>query len=291
MARYGLPYQGSKSKIAEWVVKTLPKSHTLVDLFAGGCAVTHAALVSGKYERIIANDFTDSVLVFFAAINGEFDGYSICPSREEWFKYRDSDTAMALLHSFGNDKTTYLWSEELEAVKRPASLMISAPSLWERYKWYHRFIDALKSYLNNQTLEQHRIHELQPTEGIERLVQLERVSRLQGLQGLQGDYRLVEIPDGATVYADPPYRETINSKRYGGNFDFDAFDAWLGGVSFPVYVSEYDAPAGCVEIASTKRMSSFAANGNIDRVEKIFVQERFAHLYQPEQPALWGGAE
>ena len=31
-----MPYQGSKSRIAEWVIDVLPKSHTLVDLFAGG---------------------------------------------------------------------------------------------------------------------------------------------------------------------------------------------------------------------------------------------------------------
>lgn len=37
----------------------------------------------------------------------------------------DTDTAMALLHSFGNDRMAYLWSPELEAVKRPASLMVS----------------------------------------------------------------------------------------------------------------------------------------------------------------------
>ena len=36
MARYGMPWQGSKSRIAEWVVGILPPSHTLVDLFAGG---------------------------------------------------------------------------------------------------------------------------------------------------------------------------------------------------------------------------------------------------------------
>ena len=36
MARYGMPWQGSKSRIAEWVVDVLPPSHTLVDLFAGG---------------------------------------------------------------------------------------------------------------------------------------------------------------------------------------------------------------------------------------------------------------
>lgn len=37
---YGLPYMGSKNKIAEWVVAHIPQADTLVDLFAGGCAVT-----------------------------------------------------------------------------------------------------------------------------------------------------------------------------------------------------------------------------------------------------------
>ena len=277
MARYGLPWQGSKSRIAEWVIDVLPPSHTLVDLFAGGGAITHCALLSGKWERIVMNDITDSAKVFFAAINGEFEGYAACPSREEWFKYRDQDTAMALLHSFGNDKTAYLWSEELEAVKRPASLMVSSTSLWERYQWYHRFIDALDGYLNNGGTIDGTTRRLTNREGVERLVQLERVSRLQGLhglQGLQGDYRLVDIPDGATVYADPPYRGTANSSRYG-EFDFDAFDMWLGGVDFPVFVSEFDAPAGCVEIASTERVTSMAANSTDKRTERIFVQERF----------------
>ena len=273
MSRYGMPWQGSKSRIAEWVVDILPPAHTLVDLFAGGGAVTHCALLSGKWEHIIANDMTDSMMVFCAAINGEFDGYAVCPSREEWQRYRETDTALALLHSFGNDKTTYLWGEELEAVKRPASLMVSAPSLWERYQWYHRFIDALAEYYGNDGSG--RVYELQ---GVERF---EGVERLQGLQGLQGDYRLVDIPEGATVYADPPYRGTPNSSRYGA-FDFDAFDQWLGGVDFPVFVSEFDAPAGCVEIASTERTTSMAANTTDKRTERIFVQERFYEQCRPK---------
>ncbi len=44
--RFGIPCQGSKDRIAEWVVEQLPASHTRADLFAGGCAVTHAALLS-----------------------------------------------------------------------------------------------------------------------------------------------------------------------------------------------------------------------------------------------------
>jgi len=187
---------------------------------------------------------------------------------------------MALLHSFGNDRTTYLWSPELEAVKRPASLMVSAPSTWERYQWYRRFIDALSEYLADNAVSE-TTKRLTDREGVERLVQLERVTRLQGLQGLQGDYRLVDIPEGATVYADPPYRSTKNSSRYG-SFDFDAFDAWLGGVDFPVFVSEYDAPVGCVEIASTERTTTMSATTTDKRTERIFVQERFYEQCRPK---------
>ncbi|MBQ9000228.1 MAG: hypothetical protein IJ087_00045 [Eggerthellaceae bacterium] len=102
---------------------------------------------------------------------------------------------------------------------------------------------------------------------------------IERLEIFQADYRLVQVPKGATVYADPPYRSTANSKRYTGDdepFDFDAFDAWLASVDFPVFVSEYDAPAGCVEYAAKTRPSSMAATTNVKRIERIFIQERFA---------------
>ena len=68
--RYGLPYRGSKSTIAEWVVDVLPASHTLVDLFAGGCAVTHCALLSGKFGRVVANDLNGTPELFRECIGG-----------------------------------------------------------------------------------------------------------------------------------------------------------------------------------------------------------------------------
>ena len=54
--RYGLPYKGSKNGIAEWIVRTLPAADTFVDLFCSGGAVTHAAMLSGKWEHFIMND-------------------------------------------------------------------------------------------------------------------------------------------------------------------------------------------------------------------------------------------
>ena len=54
--RYGLPYKGSKNAIAEWIVNELPPNRYFVDLFFGGGAITHAAMLSKKWDRFIIND-------------------------------------------------------------------------------------------------------------------------------------------------------------------------------------------------------------------------------------------
>lgn len=265
MARYGLPYQGSKSRIAEWVVDLLPPSHTLVDLFAGGGAITHCALLSGKWERIIANDKTDSMKVFYEAATGGFSGFATVLTREDFFK--SEDTALKILYSFGSGKSTYLWSDDLEAFKVPATKMLSAPSLHERRLAYRDFCKEFLKFVSDGK------------DGSFRIQPLERLQNMQNLEALESDYRLVEIPEGATVYADPPYRNT-DITAYG-SFDFDAFDAWLNGVDFPVFVSEYDAPRGCVEIACKSHTSSMPANCNTKTIERIFVQERFYEQCKP----------
>lgn len=53
---YGVPYRGSKNKLAEDIIALLPKGKRFDDLFAGGCAMTHCALLSGKWEKILNND-------------------------------------------------------------------------------------------------------------------------------------------------------------------------------------------------------------------------------------------
>ena len=51
---YGVPYMGSKNKIAPWIVEHLPRAEVLVEPFAGGCAITHCALEAGAFERFCA---------------------------------------------------------------------------------------------------------------------------------------------------------------------------------------------------------------------------------------------
>lgn len=57
---------------------------------------------------------------------------------------------------------------------------------------------------------------------MQRLLSLERLQSLQSLQSLQLDYRDVQIPDGAIVYCDIPYRSSTND-TYVVGFDWEAF--------------------------------------------------------------------
>ena len=115
---YGLPYKGSKNSIAKWVIANIPASHTFVDLFAGGCAVTHAAILSGKFGRFIANDITEYPRVFRDAIAGKYRNECRWISREDFFRLKDDDPYVRLCWSFGNGMKSYLYAPEVERFKK-----------------------------------------------------------------------------------------------------------------------------------------------------------------------------
>lgn len=112
--RYGIPYQGSKNSIAEWVVEHLPTSPVFVDLFAGGCAVTHCAMLSGKYGEFVANDISGNTEIFADAIGGKYKNERRWISSEEFHRLKKSDAYVRVLWSFNNCQTHYLYSKERE---------------------------------------------------------------------------------------------------------------------------------------------------------------------------------
>ena len=124
MARYGIPYQGSKNKIADWVLKNLPESKTFVDVFSGGCAMTHCALLSDKYENYIVNDIGDGPLLFKDAVNGKFAKEKRWISRAEFLKLKDKDPYIGCCWSFNNDEKAYLYRKNIED--------------WKEALWYAR---------------------------------------------------------------------------------------------------------------------------------------------------------
>ena len=116
---YGLPYKGSKNKLAERIVRLLPQRKHLYDLFCGGCAVSHAALLMGKYEHIHINDFNWMCpTLFMDALAGKYDNETRWISREDFQRLKDTDPYVAVVWSFGNNLRDYMYSREIEPLKR-----------------------------------------------------------------------------------------------------------------------------------------------------------------------------
>ena len=286
--KYGIPYMGSKNSIAKEIVDLLPTAECFVDLFCGGCAITHAAMLSGKYKRFIINDIAPDIpRLFVDAINGKYRNEKRWISRDDFFRLKDSDAYVKYVWSFGNGGYDYMYGRKIEAWKKALhyARVLGDFSLLKRdfgivtddasrqnirfnaEKW--GLIDKLKCSMKG----------LQSLQSLERLKRLKSLERLGGLQLFSGDYQAVKIPKNSVVYCDPPYNKcsiTVDKRTYCKGFDFSRFFDWLRKVDFPVFVSEYVMPEDFVAVWQKTKICTFSSRNNAKyTVERVFVHERF----------------
>lgn len=278
--KLGLPYQGSKRRIAAKIVDLLPAGPVLVDAFAGGCAVTHAALLSGKFDKVIANDLSDAPQLFYYCAKYGVPKKPRWVSREEFFTLKDRDPLIRYCYSFGNAGRSYLYGRNIEPLKHAAHLAVvdgdcsrlpdellgeiqpalgGVAGVRERYLAYRSALRRLGKRVDSEHLEH-----------LERLAHLEHLENLDRLTVFRRDYRDLHIPEGAVVYCDPPY---ANTAGYGIDFDHQAFYAWCRAVGkrHPLFVSEYWMPSDfCCVAEFTVRALAGAKTNAQTRLEKIF---------------------
>lgn len=279
---YGMPYMGSKSKIAKWIVDMLPAAHTWVEPFAGGCAVTHAAILSGKYKKFIINDITDSAKVFVDAINGKFKNENRWISRSDFLELKDEDAYVRLCFSFGNDQKTYCYSREIEPYKRAFHYAV----MFNDFKPFENLGIKLNISKTFNSDYERRIHIKRHLIAIRKdkhagyLQSLERLQRLQSLQSLerlhplQLDYRDVPIPkNDYIVYCDPPY---VNTNAYLSSFNHDEFYKWALSIK-NLFISEYEMPEPFKRIEMRRKTCTFSALKNDTKKEEgIWVNKKYA---------------
>lgn len=161
--KYGLPYKGSKNKLAERIVRLLPKRTHLVDLFCGGCAVSHAALLMGKYEHIHINDINWMCpKLFIDALNGKYNDENRWISREDFFRLKDTDPYVAVVWSFGNNLRCYLYSKEIEPLKKAIhyAMFFSDYSLGKELGHDLSFIDPIQDLQKRYLAVKHYFNKL-----------------------------------------------------------------------------------------------------------------------------------
>ena len=268
---YGLPYTGSKSRIAHWVIDNLPSGRVLIDAFAGGCAITHRALLSQKWQTVIANDINGKYPQLFAdAMHGQYRDEKRWISREDFERLKEKNAFVACCWSFGNNLQYYMYSKAIEPYKRALHYAIVFDDFAPMQELMPEVAQAVHDALQGQNnLHDRRItaqnvivktlkrltddnfahpiiqsnplyqtirHTSRNTPSLNGLESLERLERLQSLERLQVtalSYDEIDIPDGAVVYCDPPYH-ACNKSLYDGTakaFDHNAFYDWCVSVS------------------------------------------------------------
>ena len=237
---WGMPYMGSKNDIAWDVVHAMPKADVFVDLFCGGCAITHAAMVSNRWKRFVMNDIKPIAKIFYKAVHGDLKKYERFVPRHEFMK--TDDLLIKMIWSFGNDCNSYLWSTEKEKLKGAAVRMLTEKTLKKRRAAWRDFVRELKTAIGYEELKKEKFNQLQRLERLQSLERLERLERLESLESLeshQDDYKNIHIPDNAVVYCDIPYKGTSD---YGNEFNHEEFYEWFKSLKVPAFMSEYSAP-------------------------------------------------
>ena len=281
---YGICYMGSKNALAERIVALLPSASHLIDVFAGGCAVTHCAMKSGKWQHVHANDINEMIVgAFRRAINGDFIGERRWVSHEEFNRVRDTDAYAAICFSFGGNCSRYAYNPKNEELKRSLHFAIFfgdtkpfctltgidlTPVL--------TISDLRERYLAAKHLsrENGKRIDLQPFESLNRLNRLATAFSEEEKHRLtigSVDFSEVEIPSDSVIYCDPPYRDKGDYRKSKG-FNHDRFYEWALRQTAPVFISEYSMPEDFFEVAVwNKRCTMKSAEHAISTTEKLFV--------------------
>ena len=270
--RYGMPYKGSKNSIAAEIISVLPPAKHFYDIFGGGGAMTHAAALSGKYQYIHYNELNPLICKGFKmAVNGEFKNERRWISREYFHAHKSDDPYVAICWSFGNNLRSYLYSKELEPLKKA----VHYARIYNSYCLLHELGIAEPSRAEHieRLIRLRELGEI-PGDGVrlQHICSRNRLLTLQEFTGNNiiitcGDYRDLEFDNDAVIYADPPYRGT---DQYGAEFDSDAFITWAEKQKPPVYVSEADYIDRWDIVWSKQKQELMCVGGHKKRTEILY---------------------
>lgn len=292
MEKLGIPYMGSKRKLASDILQKITQRHNGItdfyDLFGGGGSVSFTAIRDYRFN-VHYNELNKHIysLVQYLKNNKQLEPkFYEWVTREEFHKQINKTNEEADWYSgfvmscwsFGNSQNSYLYGADIENIKRLAHEFIVNGNL----DAMNEIGVDIPNLLNIKDIQQRRVKFCNyiknedksrfDVQSLERIVQLERIQNLQKLQNLQisnTSYENVVINPNKNnvIYCDIPYKGTGEYKE--GGFNHDAFYEWFANLDYPCYLSEYDAPFEKIEMFAHR--SSLSATNNKKKVfESIF---------------------
>ena len=274
---FGLPYQGSKDRIALDLHRQLPSGERFVDLFGGGFAMSHSALlIKGKYKKVLQNELNPLLVdLVKRAISGEFNYESFNPefiTRDKFAELKDRDGYVKYIWSFGNNGRQYLFGKDVEPIKHAGhdyvvfgkpipgmNLPVKGTILQRRMVLRQAGAKLAADMIRkNPSLKKDK-RQIESKYELQQLQQLERLQRLERLQQLElicGDYKDYHYRDGDIVYCDPPYEKTTG---YDKGFDTKGFYDWVASRPYQVWFSSYKISDKRFKMVWAKQLRGLAA--------------------------------
>lgn len=287
MAKYGIPYMGSKGPLADWVLSHIPQADNFYDLFGGGFSITHAAMLKNKWQSFYFNEIkSDVVDLIKDSIAGKYNYDVFRPefiTREMFEAKKETCAYTRVIWSFGNNQRNYLFGKDIEARKQSLHNAVihnqfddTAMALLDFESWPAEMFDVLSRRLFIRKKVREKLG-LDAAEQLQQLQRLERLEQLQRLELTSLSYEQVSIKPNSVVYCDIPY---VGTGGYGGQFDHKSFYKWALEAKFPIFVSEYYMPDDFFLIASIGKKQKLKASGTRKEfIEKIFANKAGLALF------------
>ena len=294
MKTYGLPYTGSKDKIAEKICSLFSIKENFYDLFMGGGSITHYQLLRNQYKNYYANDFNPLVVkAFDMAIHGKFKNETRWISHEEFDKLKNVDPYVAFCFSFGNDLKSYAYGKDIEPYKKALHYLIvfQDESLMKEifpnvdFSFVHKIKDVNERRLkvkkviddllitsdDNRIRSNESLQSFIQLESCQRLASIERLVSIERLAIYNKSYDEIEIKPNSVIYLDPPYKST-NKYEISKDFDYEKFYSWCERQTELCFISEYSMPKDRFTcIAEIEHRSIICANENQSVIERVFL--------------------
>lgn len=284
--KYGIGYKGSKNKIADKIISVLPSAENFYDLFCGGGAITHCALLSDKYNKVYMNDINSlCTQLFIDGAKGKYRNETKWISRKEFEEKKGIDPYITICWSFGNNCRDYLYGRDLEEKKHAwhnaiffndftlakELLNVDLSPIAKIENRYEKYLES-KKYIKFDD-------RLQSLESLERLERLQSLERLERLEISNFSYDEVKIKPNSIIYCDIPYKDTnaYGAEKDNFNFDFEKFYKWCENQKELVFISSYSMPEDrftCVDMYEHR--STLCATANNSVTEKLFMPKEQA---------------
>ncbi len=284
--KLGLPYKGSKRKLAAGIVDFILDENLdckyVYDLFGGGGAVSLEFASREQIKKVYYNDMHKGVSKLFKNLLTKDKlpkKYYKFVRREKFHKLKTKPTAyggfVSLCYSFGNDGRSYLFGRRIEEDKELLHNIVvykdkklknygniqmpEGSSIKERYA-------NIKKNIKNRRGELQNIESIQ---NIERIVNIES-SLKSKIKVKNSSYQEVKIKtkkEETVIYLDPPYK---NTNKYAHDICHAELLSYITNSGYKCYVSSYDYE-GLKCIKEFHHNSSMGCSSNKKVTERLFV--------------------